>query len=268
MLAQRRQALILDQILRSGSVRVSELTTLLGVSDMTVRRDLEQLAAEGRLHKVHGGAVLEGPPVPGRVLEEPSFADKSELQRPAKEAIAARAAQLLEPGTAIAVSAGTTTWCMAKHIAAIPSLTVVTNSITFAETVGSLGDPLAQTVILTGGVRTPSAALVGPVADLTIRSLHVDHLFIGAYGFDTETGLTSPNLAEAETNRILISRAQRVVVLADSTKWRNVGLASWGGLDDADVLITDDLLKPAVRAELASTGTELILVSPDGTDPS
>ncbi|MGN6607743.1 MAG: DeoR/GlpR family DNA-binding transcription regulator [Jatrophihabitans sp.] len=260
MLARQRQDLILEQIRRSGSVRVSEMTALLGVSDMTIRRDLERLHADGALKKVRGGAVMEHS---GRVAEEPSFALKSTIAQDAKQAIAAHAASLVEPGTAIAVSAGTTTWAMAPHLARVPSLTVVTNSITVAETIAAVGDPTQQTVILTGGVRTPSAALVGPVADLTIRSLHVDQLFIGTYGLDPASGFTSPNLAEAETNRALMAQAGKVIVLADASKWRTVGLASWGNIEDADLLVSDDDLGEDALVQLENAGPKVVLVSPE-----
>lgn len=258
MLARQRQTRILDQLRRDGGVRVSQLTALLGVSDMTIRRDLEQLAAVGTVVKVHGGAVL-----PNAVTAEPGFAAKSVLELPAKRAIAARAAQLVEPGAAIALSAGTTTWTMAEHIARLPAMTVVTNSTTVADTIAELPDAIQHTVILTGGVRTPSAALVGPVADLTIKSLYVDQLFLGTHGMDGLAGFTTPNLAEAETNRALISRARSVVVVADSTKWGAVGLAGFGPLSIADVLITDDGLPDAAREVVAEAVGELIIVTPE-----
>jgi DeoR/GlpR family transcriptional regulator of sugar metabolism len=118
------------------------------------------------------------------------------------------------------------------------------------------------TVILTGGVRTPSAALVGPVADQAIGSLHVDQLFIGMHGMDAAAGLTTPNLAEAQTNRALINSAREVVVLADSTKWGIVGLADFGPLSTADILITDSGLPPAAHETLGEAVGELIVVEP------
>src|SRR5579885_1303301 len=107
VLAQQRQARILSELRRAGAVRVSDLTELLGVSDMTIRRDLEQLTTDGAARKVHGGAVLAG-----QVAFEPGFAAKSQLSQPAKQAIAQCAASLIRPGAAIALSAGTTTWAM------------------------------------------------------------------------------------------------------------------------------------------------------------
>lgn len=235
LLATQRQTRILEEIRRSGAARVSDLTELLGVSDMTIRRDLEQLAASGTVHKVHGGAVLNRP-----ATEEPGFDAKSVLERPAKLAIAACAATFIQPGSAIAVSAGTTTYGLARHIADVPGLTVVTNSTTMADSVAGHASSTEQTVILTGGIRTPSAALVGPVADLTLRSLHVDQLFLGAHGMSAAAGFSTPNLAEAETNRALIEGASQVIMCVDSTKWGSVGLASFATLSRADVLITDD----------------------------
>jgi DeoR/GlpR family transcriptional regulator of sugar metabolism len=261
MLARQRQARILEEVRRAGGARVSELTLLLGVSDMTIRRDLDQLAADGAIQKVHGGAVLGS-----HVTEEPGFEAKSSLAQPAKQAIATRAAELIDSGTAIALSAGTTTWALGQHLAAIQGLTIVTNSTTVADTISG-NEANKQTVILTGGVRTPSAALVGPVADATIRSLHFDQLFLGVHGMDAHAGFTTPNLAEAETNRALIARAREVVVVADSSKWGTVGLADFGPLSVADVLITDEGLTSDARAAISEAVGELMVVPYQHEDP-
>ncbi len=237
MLAHQRQVHILSELRRTGAVRVSDLTDLLGVSDMTIRRDLEHLVTSGIARKVHGGAVLVG-----QVAHEPGFAAKSQLEQTAKHAIAAQAAKLIQPGAAVALSAGTTTWAMAPLIVNVPGLTVVTNSTTVADAIATL-DPANQvSVILTGGVRTPSAALVGPVADRTIATMHVDQLFLGVHGIEERIGYTTPNLAEAATDRALISCAREVIVLADSSKWGVVGLADIAPLSAAHTVITDDKL--------------------------
>jgi DeoR/GlpR family transcriptional regulator of sugar metabolism len=244
VLAQQRQVRILSELRRTGAVRVADLTGLLGVSDMTVRRDLEQLAAEGLARKVHGGAVIAA-----QVAFEPGFAAKSQVAQPTKQAIAERAAAMIGPGAAIAVSAGTTTWAMAQHIAALPDLTVVTNSTTVADAIAALDVAHTISVILTGGVRTPSAALVGPVADRAIASMHVDQLFLGVHGMDARAGFTTPNLAEATTDRTLIASAREVIVLADSSKWGVIGLADIAPLSAARTVVTDDALPTdALRA--------------------
>jgi DeoR/GlpR family transcriptional regulator of sugar metabolism len=255
VLAHQRQVRILTELRRSGAVRVADLTELLGVSDMTIRRDLEQMAAEGLARKVHGGAVLAG-----QVAFEPGFAAKSQLAQPAKQAIAEHAAGLIQPGAAIALSAGTTTWAMARTVAAIPGLTVVTNSTTVADAITTLDTANRVTVILTGGVRTPSAALVGPVADRTIASMHVDLLFLGVHGIDPRSGYTTPNLAEATTNRALVASAREVIVLADSSKWGVVGLADIGPLGIASTVITDDALTGDARRTLSEFVEHVVTV--------
>src|SRR5919201_6613585 len=125
MLAGQRQMLILEEVRRRGAVRVSELTELLEVSDMTVRRDLDVLASSGLVDKVHGGATVRGRPS----TDEPGLEAKSHRQLREKEAIARAAAELVEPGQAVGLTAGTTTWRLAHHLLDLPDLTVVTNSI-------------------------------------------------------------------------------------------------------------------------------------------
>ncbi|MDT0381220.1 DeoR/GlpR family DNA-binding transcription regulator [Streptomyces sp. DSM 42041] len=254
LLAEQRRSLILDEVRRRGGVRVGELTRRLRVSDMTVRRDLDVLARRGALEKVHGGAV----PVAEASAHEPGFEVKSSLEAGAKEEIARAAARLAGPGSAVALSGGTTTYQLARQLLDVPDLTVVTNSVRVADVFHSAGpapgDPHTAhgaTVVLTGGVRTPSDSLVGPVADAAIRSLHFDVLFLGVHGIAPHAGLSTPNLAEAETNRRFVGSARRVVVVADHTKWGTVGLSSFARLSDVDTLVTDGGLSDATRAEMA-----------------
>jgi DeoR/GlpR family transcriptional regulator of sugar metabolism len=239
MLARQRQELILEQVRSTGGARVSDLVDSLGVSDMTVRRDIEALARRGLVARVHGGATA----VTARSAEEPGFAAKSSLQTAQKDAIARAAAALVEPGASVAVSGGTTTYAVARELRQVPDLTVVTNSVPVAELLHrELLERNGPAVVLTGGERTPSDALVGPVAVAALRTLHVDWLFLGVHGVDGRAGFTTPNLVEAETNRALIASARRVVVAADSSKWGVVGLSSIARLDEVDVLVTDDAL--------------------------
>jgi DeoR/GlpR family transcriptional regulator of sugar metabolism len=265
LLAEQRRALILDEVRRRGGVRVNELTRKLGVSDMTVRRDLDALARQGVLEKVHGGAV----PVVEASTHEPGFEAKSGLELSAKEDIARTAAALAVPGTAIALSGGTTTYALAHHLLEVPDLTVVTNSVRVADVFHGAQRSSGQrqgaaTVVLTGGVRTPSDSLVGPVADQAIAALHFDVLFLGVHGISLEAGLSTPNLAEAETNRRLVQSARRVVVVADHTKWGTVGLSSFASLDQVDTLVTDAGLPADARAEI-SEELRLVIAGEPGT---
>ncbi len=256
MLAQQRQSAILDRVRAAGGVRVSELASEYGVSDMTIRRDLESLADRGLLAKVHGGATTVSP----GSAHEPGFAAKSVRQRAEKAAMAMRAAALVSPGDAIALSAGTTTAGLAQRLVDVPSLTVVTNSIPVADIFYRAGRP-DQTVVLTGGTRTPSDALVGPVAVAAIGTLHLDMLFLGVHGMSERAGYTTPNLMEADVNRALVEASEQLVVLADHTKWGTVGISSIVALERADVVITDDGLDDTARALLAEGVAELMVVS-------
>ena len=119
-----------------------------------------------------------------------------------------------------------------------------------------------QSIILTGGVRTPSEALVGPFAVAALRTVHVDLVFIGVHGMDPHTGFTCPNLQEAETDRALIEAARRLVIVADHTKWGVIGISSIARLDQADVLITDARLPPDARATLERETRRLVVTEP------
>jgi DeoR/GlpR family transcriptional regulator of sugar metabolism len=261
MLARQRQAMILDRVREEGAVRVAELSRDLGVSDMTVRRDLEILHEHGLLEKVHGGATL----ISGFASYEPGFVAKSALQQDETLAIAAAAAALVEPGMAIAISAGTTTHALAARVAEVPGVTVVTNSLRVADVLYRSGRR-DQTVILTGGVRTPSEALVGSFAVAQLRSVHLDLVFMGVHGMDAKAGFTCPNLSEAETDRALIEAGRRLIVIADHSKWGVVGIASIARLDQADVIISDRHLDRSAQELLGDTVRELLLVDVAGAD--
>lgn len=257
MLARQRQSYILDRVREDGAVRVADLARDLAVSDMTVRRDLELLHQQGLLEKVHGGATVTS----GSSLFEPGFVVKSELELAEKAAIAAAAAELVSPGMAIALSAGTTTFALARRLTELDGLTVVTNSVPVSDVLYRLGRP-DQTIIVTGGVRTPSDALVGPFAVAALRTIHVDLVFMGVHGMDPHSGFTTPNLLEAETDRALVEAGRRLVVLADHTKWGVIGISSIARLDQADVLITDSGLDGGARSTLAREVRELLVVDP------
>ncbi|MFI6758541.1 DeoR/GlpR family DNA-binding transcription regulator [Micromonospora sp. NPDC050417] len=256
MLAQQRQAAIVDRVRLTGGIRVSDLAGEFGVSDMTIRRDLDLLAERGLLAKVHGGATV----AETGSTDEPGFAAKSARQLSEKAAIAARAAHLVLPGMAVALSAGTTTAALAHRLVDTAGLTVVTNSIPVAEVFHRAGRP-DQTVILTGGIRTPSDALVGPVAVGAIRTLHLDLVFLGVHGMSLRAGYSTPNLMEAETNRALIAAAERLVVLADHTKWGTVGISSMAELGAAHTVVTDEGLPEPTRATIREHVTELVIVA-------
>jgi DeoR/GlpR family transcriptional regulator of sugar metabolism len=254
MLARQRQQLILDEVARSGAVKVADLVSELGVSDMTIRRDISELAGQGLVDRVHGGAAL--PRMAS--VHEPGFATKATQQVAAKTAIARAAAALVPPGSSLGISGGTTTLLVATELLDVPDLTVITNSL-------PVGDELyrnrrvEQAVLLTGGMRTPSDALGGPLAVAALQGIHLDLFVLGVHGLDPRAGLTCPNLLETQTNRAMIEASRRILVVADHSKWGIVGLQTIARLTEVDILVTDDGIDDGARETLAGLVGELIV---------
>lgn len=263
LLPARRHELILREIERHGGARVRELVAILGVSPMTIRRDIDNLAAQGLLARVHGGAAA-APDGRSASSDEPGFAAKERRQYAEKVAIASRAAQMIRPGSAIGITAGTTTALLAAEITNVDDLLVVTNSMAVAEVLHQQRrSDLA--VVVTGGTPTPSRALVGPMAEATLARLHLDQLFMGVHGMAESTGFTSPNLLEAQTLRSFIDASTAIVVLADHTKWDTVGLSTIAPLNAADVVVSDDRLPVDALAMLQAECGSAVMV--DGAIP-
>ena len=249
----------MEELERLESVSVASLSERFGVSDMTIRRDLDVLSSRNMLRKVHGGAVM----VAGKAAAEPHFAQKRELHMPEKQAIAREAVGLIGPGDTVAFSAGTTTWTVAAELRSdARDLTFITNSTNIALTLQANG---WEQIVLTGGIfRTPSDALVGPYADRILGTLNADVLFLGVHGIHRGAGLTTPNIAEAETNRCLVEAARRVVVVADSSKLGVVALAEIVPLSRADFLVTDGDAPAEALDAMRLAGIEVIVADTGG----
>ncbi|MYR06416.1 DeoR family transcriptional regulator [Gordonia sp. SID5947] len=251
MLAAERRGHVLAAVVSRGAVRVADLAAELGVSEMTIRRDLDQLETDGELSKVHGGAVrMDGEPA-GRGLEPPSSL-KAAREPDAKRAIAGAALPMIEDGMTVAIGAGTTTLELARLLRG-RDIAVVTNSVSIFQLLTDPSDSYlaAASVQLTGGQRTPSDALVGPIANSALERYRTDRAFVGTHGIDPTAGFTTPNLGEAETNRKLLSTARSTVVLADHTKYDEIGAHLFAEFDQIDRLVTDDGLPTVARTELA-----------------
>lgn len=211
MFAAERRQLILDMVRSSGAVSLRELARAVQTSEVTVRRDLRALEAEGLLDRRHGGAVL-----PGGLSHEPTHSQKSRLASAEKAAIAELAASLVEPGDAIVVGAGTTTQEFARRLARMSGLTVVTNSILVAQALSHAG---RVEVVMTGGaLRGSTYALVGSAAEQSLAGLRVRCAFLSGNGLTAARGLSTPNMLSASVDRAIVRAAQDVVVLADHTK--------------------------------------------------
>jgi len=242
--AERRQ-LILEMVRANGAVSLRELARVVQTSEVTVRRDVRALEAEGLLDRRHGGAVL-----PGGFTRESGFPQKSHLATAEKTAIADLAAGLVNEGEAIVVGAGTTTQELARRLARVPGLTVVTNSLLVAQ---ALAHANRVEVVMTGGtLRGSNYGLVGSGAEQSLQGLRVSRAFLSGAGLTAERGLSTSNMLAASVDRALVQAAAEVVVLADHTKLGADTMFQTVPTDLITHLVTDD---PPVEDERA--GTEL-----------
>lgn len=227
----------------NGAVSLRELARVVQTSEVTVRRDVRALESEGLLDRRHGGAVL-----PGGFTRETGFPQKSHTATAEKTAIADVAAGLVEEGEAIVVGAGTTTQELARRLARIPGLTVVTNSLLVAQ---ALAHANRVEVVMTGGtLRGTNYALVGSGAEQSLQGLRVSRAFLSGSGLTAERGLSTSNMLSASVDRALVQAAAEVVVLADHSKLGTDTMFPTVPADLMTRLVTD---KPPPHEERAVT---------------
>ncbi|MDH6452507.1 MULTISPECIES: DeoR/GlpR family DNA-binding transcription regulator [unclassified Streptomyces] len=243
MFAAERRQLILEMVRANGAVSLRELARVVQTSEVTVRRDVRALEAEGLLDRRHGGAVL-----PGGFTRESGFPQKSHLATAEKTAIADLAAGLVEEGEAIVVGAGTTTQELARRLARVPGLTVVTNSLLVAQ---ALAHANRVEVVMTGGtLRGSNYALVGSGAEQSLQGLRVSRAFLSGSGLTAERGLSTSNMLSASVDRALVQAAAEVVVLADHTKLGTDTMFQTVPTDVITRLVTDE---PPAHDDRAAT---------------
>lgn len=247
MLAAERRARILQEVSHTGAVKITQLASALAVSEVTIRRDIESLTDLGLVDKVHGGVtanVLSS-------IKEPPFSINSRKLQTEKSAIAKVAAGMVQPGQSIALLGGSTVFALAQRLLDVPSLTIVTNSVPISNLFAQ-NPRVDQTVVLAGGIRTPTDSLVGSITSQVFARFNLDYVFLGTHGMDAEFGFSSPNLIEGETNREVINRASKMVVLVDHTKWGQRGFSSFAPLELADTVITSEGLSAEAEQVLRS----------------
>lgn len=245
MIARRRRITELVEMKRM--VRVTELVELFGVSDVTIRNDLEALAKEGVLLRDHGGAVAQT-----RTGLSTAFDQRALLNLDAKQRIGAAAAAMVRSGETIILDAGTTLMEMAKCLRTDIAMTVITNSLNIATEIGSR--PRAHVILAGGSLSPQTISTVGPLAERDIGELLADTLFLAIPAFDPELGLSDTSLEVARVKTTMIAAASRVVLLADSTKYATRAFARVAPLADIDCLITDQRFPEDATRQLMSQG--------------
>jgi DeoR/GlpR family transcriptional regulator of sugar metabolism len=253
--AQRRHK-IKERLLQERSLKVADLVKAFSVSEETIRRDLNQLEREGIIRKDYGGAILVED-LQQSIASVPPVYHRMQHFTEEKESIAEAAAKLVGPGQIVIMDAGSTTWCLAKHLDDIDELTVLTNGLNVAEQCSQ--NEKTNVFVIGGKLIRKSMSLVGSQAEWELRKYNAHLAFLGASGISTNRGFASFDLYEAEMKKAMVAAGQKVVILADHSKFERHALISFATFQDVDILITSDLVDPLVLRAIEQAGVRTIV---------
>ncbi len=250
--AEERRHKILELLREEGSARVVALSDTFGVSEPTIRADLEKLERQGHIVREHGGAFLRSVAQQVRSL---SLQHMENLDRKMK--IGARAAAEIQNGDRIILDSGSTATEVARRLHDLHDLTVITNALNIALIVGA---EYSFELMVTGGeFKAPTLSLTGDKAAGFLHDLHVDRLFLATGGISEGFDLTYPGFSDLPVKRAMVDAARIVYVVADSTKFGNAAFASLGSISCADYLVTDSGITRDARERLAELGVEVLI---------
>lgn len=250
LLSPEREKLIVDSL--DGGIRtIAELSARLGVSEATVRRDLQSLEERRLVRRVHGGAE----PIRKGGAGELRFNEKTSLHADEKELIAERALDYIHDNDAIFLDGGSTVLALARKIKSRKNLTVITNSLMAASELMESGHRL---ILLGGEFRARSRTLVGPLTARILESLSIHTAFLGTMGFTAESGISTTDPNEAYTKELVMKRSAQVVLLADSSKFGTPSLATSGAVNNINVIITDSQVSEDLISQLEEKNIDVI----------
>lgn len=248
-----RHSRILALLQQHGSISVTQLAEMFKVSEVTIRKDLSYLESQKKLYRTHGSAILISPYISDRHVNEKEKHNVAE-----KRAIGTEAARLLEHDDSVIIASGTTVAFLAHEIEPVGRLTVITSSVPVTSILSQKSN---IDVIQLGGItRSSSVSVVGPFAEEMLKHFNCNKLYMGVDGIDLECGLTTTNLLEAALNGVMINSAQKVIVLADSSKFGRRGFSRICSLDSVDMVITDSKAQPHFLEALRERGIEVRVV--------
>ncbi|MEU8356838.1 DeoR/GlpR family DNA-binding transcription regulator [Nonomuraea sp. NPDC048882] len=251
MLQRLRHAEIMRRVRSSGASSVRDLASQLGVSPSTIRRDLEVLDRDGTLRRVRGGALAGVDADTDRPFAEVAATDEQD-----KEAVAARAAELVGDGDVVLLDIGTTTMCLARRLRG-RRVTVVTSSLAVLDVLRS--DPEVELLLLGGMIRRPYHSLVGVLTEAALSQVVADRVFLGASGVRPDGQLVDTTLAEVPLKRAMIAAAGQVVLLVDRHKFPGTGALRVCGPEDVDMIVTNAGADESTLRACAAAGAEVLL---------
>jgi len=253
MTKEERHSLIIDTLMKHESIPVSNLSMLLDVSAVTIRKDLTELEKAKRLYRSHGRAILINPYINNRSINE-----KENLARNEKLMIGRYAASLVDNDDSIIIASGTTVLAMARNIHPKHRLTVISASLKVSELLGA--NDAIDVIQLGGTLRTSSLSAVGKFAEHALREFSCSKLFLGVDGIDLDFGITTTDVRESDLNKVMMRTAQKTIVLADSSKFRRRGFSKIADIEDIDLIITDSNIPDKIAANIEERGVELKIV--------
>ncbi|MGC9467607.1 MAG: DeoR/GlpR family DNA-binding transcription regulator [Anaerolineae bacterium] len=251
-LEERRQA-ILTMVQQRGRVAVSDLSEHFGVSEVTIRADLQALADQGLVLRTHGGAIPAG-----YGLQELSLVRRRQQQVEAKNRIAEAASDYVGHGEAVFVDSSSTALAIVDHIKHRRDITVITNSLVVAQEL--LGLPNATVVMPGGTLHHDTASLIDASGLALLARYNIARGFFGAHGLTVEDGLTDVSEPEANLKRPIVGMCRHVVAVLDATKWGRSGIASFASVEDIDTVVTDEEAPKEMVAQVRDLGVDVICV--------
>ncbi|MGF6545031.1 DeoR/GlpR family transcriptional regulator of sugar metabolism [Paraburkholderia youngii] len=249
MLTTQRKKAILDELARNGQVLAGELSVAFGVSEDTIRRDLRELAAEGRLQRVHGGAL----PASAALA---SFEQRQDIETLAKRRIARRAVELIAPGQTVIVDGGTTSALLVRELPADLHATIVTHSPSVATALAA--HPCVEVILIGGRLYKHSIVAVGAAAMEGISRIHADLYFMGVTGVHPSAGLTTGDFEEAAIKRALAARAAETVVLAASSKLNAASRFVIGDITLAQTIVVEKKTSAELTKPIEAAGVTVV----------
>jgi len=243
-----RQLAILNRVISSPKINVADLAKEFSVSQVTIRLDLKLLEQTGMLKRFHGGAMP---------VSDDDIMKRLSINYDIKLNIARKAASLVSNGETVMIESGSTNALLARELANKSDVTIITNSTFISRYVRGMNN--LKIIILGGDYQHESEVLVGPLTRICLKQFHVDKVFIGVDGFSPSTGFTCINLMRAEVARAMAERANKVIVVTDSSKFDKVGVACQFKPEEADMVITDKNLSEKHLEVLKSFGIEVVL---------
>ncbi|MES5135815.1 DeoR/GlpR family DNA-binding transcription regulator [Prevotella amnii] len=252
MTKEERHSIILDQLIKKDSVLVTDLASILNVTSVTIRKDLTELEIQGKLYRSHGKAILIDPFTINR-----SVNDKERLYQEEKMSIGYEAAQLITHDDFILIASGTTLHNFARCIHPKHRLTAMTSSTSISQILSQKED--IDIIQLGGTLRHSSLSVVGDYSKMMLSECSFSKLFLGVDGIDFDFGITTTDIREARLNKAMMEASQKIIVLADLSKFGKRGFAKISNLEDIDIIITDEHIKKADVLRIEELGIKLVI---------